>query len=138
MQAVEDENMVILTIIILAVMILFISNIILGTIEGSKKEKFDFKKFLFGILKMIVLCTVTLLTCYGFNLLCIGLKMADFLEISTELIAGAQIVGVAGAYGIDLAKEVMEKIKSFRDLKYISYDDITMAVGEYNEGALNG
>jgi amino acid transporter len=136
--AVEDKNMLVLAIIMIAVMVLFVCNIILGTIEGSKKENFNLKKFLFGILKAVVLCFVTLLSCYGFNLLCIGLKMADFVSISAEVIAGAQIVAVAGVYGIDLGKEVIEKIKSFRDLKYTSYDDIKPVLPEYNEEVLDG
>jgi len=58
--AVEDKNMTVLTIIMIAVMILFVNNIILGTIQGTREDKFSLKKFLFGILKATVTCIITL------------------------------------------------------------------------------
>lgn len=137
-EAVEDKNMTVLVIIMIAVMVLFTSNIVLGTIEGTKKESFNLKKFLFGIMKAVVIFFITLWACYGFNLLCIGSKMANFIEFSSDFIAGAQIVGVAAIYGKDLSLEVLDKMKSFRDLKYTSFDDMKVIVPEYSEETLNG
>lgn len=124
MSAVEDENMTVLVIILIAIVVLFGANIILGTRIGSKEEGFDFKKFLFGIEKAITMSLITMAVCYAFNLLCIGIGKAGFLTVNSQFIGGVEIVSVALAYGIDLALEVKEKIKSYRELKYISYDDV--------------
>ena len=79
MSAVEDENMTVLVIILIAIVVLFGANIILGTRIGSKEEGFDFKKFLFGIEKAITMSLITMAVCYAFNLLCIGIGKAGFL-----------------------------------------------------------
>ena len=124
--AIEDDNMTVLTVILISVIVLFAVNIIFGTVQGTRKDGFNVGKFFFGIFKAIVICLTTLFTCYGFNLLCIGLSMADFLTFSSTFIGGAQIVAVVSVYGKDLALEVLDKFKSFRDLKYISWDDVTV------------
>ena len=59
--------------------------------------------------------------------------MAEFLEIGTPVIAGTEIVAVASVYGLDLAREVLEKMKASRELKYLSYDDIKVQQNPDNE-----
>lgn len=122
-EAVSDEKMTILVIIMIGVAVLFVSNIAMGTVQGKKTEGFDLKKFLFGIEKAIILMAVTLALCFAFNMICIGAEKANFITLGTPLIASAEIVSVLLIYGIDLSKEVLEKFKSLRDLKYVSFDD---------------
>lgn len=137
-EAVSDEKMTILVIIMVGVAVLFASNIILGTLKGTKLEGFNWKKFLFGIEKAAVIFVVTLALCFAFNMICIGADMADFISMGTPFVASAEIVAVVYAYGQDLAKEVLEKFKTLRKLKYISFDDVVVSnINDHDVDKLN-
>lgn len=131
--AISNENMIVLAIILISIVVMFGCNIYLGTMQGKKKEGFSWGKFLFGIEKAFGICAVTMALCFAFNLLCIGLTMAEFLDIGTPVIAGTEIVAVASVYGLDLAREVLEKMKASRELKYLSYDDIKVQQNPQSE-----
>ena len=130
-QAIEDKNLTILTIILIGVLVLFSVNIIFGTIIGAKNDGFNLKKFLFGVFKASVIFFITLLGCYGFNVLCIGMAMAEFIVVDSDTISVIEIITVASLYGLDLFKEVIEKVKSFMQLKYFSYDNVKEIINDY-------
>lgn len=110
-----------------------IINIVLGTILGTCTIKFDFKKFLFGILKAIVIAICIVGTCYLCELFAFTLNSIEGIEIKTEIVNAIEIVCVVVAWCVDLFKEVLEKIKSLKDLKYISYDDVITTGGNVDE-----
>ena len=93
-------------------------------------------KFLFGIEKAATIMFWTLACCFAFNMICIGAEMADFVTLGTPLIASAEIVSIALIYGIDLSKEVIDKFKSIRELKYVSFDDAK--IGTINDHDVDG
>lgn len=136
--ALSDQKMTILVIIMIGVAVLFASNIILGTIQGQKLEGFSWKKFLFGIEKALAMMLVTLALCFAFNMICIGAEMAEFITLGTPVIASTEIVGILLVYGIDLSKEVLEKFKTLRKLKYISFDDVVVSnINDHDVDKLN-
>lgn len=134
--ALSDEKMTILVIIMIGIFVLFGANIGLGTVQGKKEEGFSWMKFLFGIEKAATIMFWTLACCFAFNMICIGAEMADFVTLGTPLIASAEIVSIALIYGIDLSKEVIDKFKSIRELKYVSFDDAK--IGTINDHDVDG
>lgn len=123
-EAAADENLIIVIVNLAVSLGLFATNIFFGTIIGTKLESFNTKKFFFGILKAIGSCIGIFVFCYLLNVFYIGMNMTDLITIKVEVISTIQVIGVLYVWVIDLAKEVFEKIKSFRTLKYISYDDV--------------
>lgn len=123
-QAAADENLIIVLVNLAVALGLFGTNIFFGTIMGTKEDGFDLKKFLFGIVKALGSCLGIFVFCYLLNVFYIGMNMTDLITIKVEVISTIQVIGVLYVWVIDLAKEVFDKIKSFRTLKYISYDDV--------------
>ena len=124
----ENLEAVVLLIIVTALFYLF--NIILGTILGSFEVGFNLKKFLFGFLKGIIASLCIFGFCYGLNLLALTLKLIDIV-VNTVVITVLEVVMVLYTWAIDLAKEIFDKIKSLKELKYVSYDDISEIVNDY-------
>ena len=123
-EVIKDEYLPLLVVFVLVVMALMLLNILLGTIYGTKEEKFDFKKHLFGWLKM--LATGIVIIAFGFvvDYFVIALNHLPQIAISTELITIGEILAVIVVWCVDLTKEIIEKVKSLKELKYITYDNV--------------
>lgn len=103
---------------------LMIINIVLGSVNGAMKEKFDWKKFLFGVLKAIVNAICIVGTCCLCDIFAQVINTIDGIAISTEIVSTLEIIAVVVAWCLDLFKDVFEKIKSLKDMKYVAYDDV--------------
>lgn len=103
---------------------LMLINIVLGATQGTMAKEFDFKKFLFGILKALVNALCILGTCCLADIFAQVLNMIEGITISAQVVSVIEILSVVVAWDIDLFKEVFEKIKSLKEMKYISYDDV--------------
>lgn len=128
------QNVKVLSYLLLIVGGLMLVNIVLGTINGTMEDKFDWKKFLFGFLKAFINALCILAVCVLCDLFAQVLNMIEGIAISAEVITSLEIIAVAVAWCIDLFKEVLEKIKALKELKYISYDDVQAeAILDYEE-----
>ena len=135
-EAANDENLVIVLVTLAVALGLFGTNIFFGTIIGTKNDSFNLKKFLFGILKAIGCCIGIFVFCYLLNVFYIGMNMTDLITIRVEVISTIQVLGVLDVWVIDLGKEVMDKVKSFRNLKYVSYDDVDWQQDAGSDGGI--
>lgn len=121
-----QENLETVVLMLLVVASLYITNIIFGTLLGTFTEKFIPKKFFFGILKGIVGCIGVFAYCYTLNLFALTLQTTKDITISNDLVNTLMVIGVLVAWAWDLALDIYEKLKSFKTLKYISYDDVVI------------
>ena len=103
-----------------------IINIILGSVNGMMNEEFDYKKLLMGILKAIVNALCIVATCVLADLFAEVLNTIEGLQISVELVSAIEIVSVVVVWAIDLFKDILDKIKKLKELKYITYDDVVI------------
>ena len=106
-------------------------NIVLGTIVGSFKDGFDYKKFFFGIFKAIVIGICIFVFCYTLNLFSLTLQLTKDITISTDFITTLEVFTILIVWAIDIAKDIVEKIKSMKTLKYIKYEDVQINPQEY-------
>lgn len=110
---------------------LMIINIILGTLNGTMTERFDFKKFFFGIIKALVNALCIVGTCCLCDIFAQVINTIDGITISTQVISTLEIIAVVVAWCLDLFKDVFEKIKALKDMKYVSYDNVKpLGVGQ--------
>lgn len=100
-----------------------IANIILGSIDAMFKKDFDWGKFFSGIWKMLVVAVTILIVIIVLNLFAYGLSLID-IKLPEGTFNAMQCILIIVTWCVDLAQEVADKIKSMRDLKYVSYDDI--------------
>lgn len=117
----ENLEAVFLLIIVTASMCLI--NIVLGTILGTSEVGFNLNKFLHGFLKGLIVSVCIFVFCYTLNLLSLTLGLID-INISVEVITVLEVVMVMVVWDLDLSKEIFEKMKSLKELKYISYEDV--------------
>lgn len=109
-----------------------ILNIILGTIIGAKEDGFDWKKFLFGFVKLLASQCIIFGFCYFLNLISLSIDLLEkYLNLQiftddaqTAIVAVIDVVVIIIARIKDTCLDLIEKIKSMRTLKYLSYDDI--------------
>lgn len=127
-------NLVYVVLMEIVVAGLFIFNIWLGTVLGTRKEGFDWKKFFFGIFKDINILLIIFGVCYILNLFVCVLNLIKDIEINIDIVTTLEIIAILIAWGIDLTKDIVEKIKSIKELKYIKYDDIKFKP----QGEVNG
>ena len=106
---------------------LYLFNIILGTIIGTRESHFDIKKFLSGILKAILVLMIVVGVCYILNVFALTISLINGIEISEEFVSTIQILGILITQGIDIANELKDKISSIRDLKYVSTETVTIS-----------
>lgn len=125
-----SENLEAVFLLIVVTAILYLINILLGTILGTFDVGFNFKKFLFGFLKGLVASICIFVFCYALNLLALTLKLVDIV-ISVDVLTVLEVITVLAVWCIDLAKEIFEKIKSLKELKYINYKDVSKLVNDY-------
>lgn len=129
--ALHDKQLAYAFLFIVIVGLLFLLNIILGTIIGGHSEGFDIKKFLFGFLKGIAICITLFTFCIIVNVFFVGLNDMGTVQVDTKFVSVAEIILMIVAQGQDIIKEVLEKFKSIRPLKYEKYEDYK--VPDYNE-----
>lgn len=120
-----NENLETIILMLIVVTSLYAINILFGTIVGSFKEKFNLKKFLFGILKCLIADIGILLFCYTLNLFALTLQLTKDISISVDFITTIEVITILVVWAIDLSKDIIEKIKSMKELKYITYDDVS-------------
>ena len=123
-----EENLETIILMLIVVTSLYGINILFGTIVGTFTESFKPKKFLFGILKCLVADTGIFAFCYTLNLFSLTLQLTKDITISADFITTIEVFTILVVWAIDLGKDIIEKIKSMKTLKYISYDDVQINV----------
>ena len=102
---------------------MYVTNIILGSLNAIFTKEFDWGKFFYGVAKAFVACLAILLFCVLLNLFNYGLGLVD-IKVGDQVITLLQTLGVIVGWCYDLALDIFAKIKGLKTLKYISYDDI--------------
>lgn len=133
-----DTNIAYAILMDIVVGFLYLFNILLGTIIGTKQNKFDIKKFLFGLLKAVCVLIIIVGVCYILNVFTLTINLINGINISEELVTTLQVLAILITTGIDIAKEVVDKIKSFRELKYVSYDSVQLSNDKLVDTDLKG
>lgn len=123
-----QENLETVVLMLIVVGSLAAINIVLGTIIGSFTEGFDLKKFLFGILKAFIIGLCIFVFCYTLNLFSLTLQLTKDVTISGDFITTLEVFTILVAFAIDYCKDILDKIKSLKDLKYVKYEDIQINV----------
>ena len=119
-----QENLETVVLMLIVVGSLSGINIVLGTIIGSFTEGFDYKKFLFGILKAFIIGLCIFVFCYTLNLFALTLELTKDISISSDFITTVEVFVVLIAWATDLAQDILAKLKSMKTLKYVKYEDI--------------
>lgn len=128
-----SENLETIILMLIVVSSLYGINILFGTIIGTYTEKFDAKKFLFGVLKMILADVGIFVFCYTLNLFSLTLQLTKDIQISGDFITTVEVFGILLTWAVDTAKDIVEKVKSLKELKYVSYDDIAVDISKIND-----
>ena len=123
-----QENMETIVLMLIVVGSLSGINIALGTIVGSVKDGFNSKKFIFGIFKAFLIGVCIFVFCYTLNLFSLTLQLTKDIVISTDFITTLEVFTILIVWAIDLAKDIIEKIKAMKTLKYITYNDVQINV----------
>lgn len=123
-QEAMSENLETVVLMLIVVGSLSGINIVLGTIIGSFTEGFDAKKFFFGILKAFIIGLCIFVFCYTLNLFSLTLELTKDITISSDFITTVEVFTILIAWALDLAKDILEKVKGMKNLKYIKYEDV--------------
>ncbi len=102
---------------------MYVTNIILGSLNAIFTKDFDWKKFFYGVAKAAVACLAILLFCVLLNLFNYGLSLINVIVPDT-VITILEVLGVLVGWCYDLALDIFDKIKGLKTLKYISYSDV--------------
>ena len=125
------------TVVLMLIVInsLYLINIALGTVNGTfgVNGKFDLKKFLFGFLKELVTSACIFALCYVLNLFALVLQLTKDITISTDIITTAEVIIILTTWALDLIKDIIDKIKSLKTLKYVSYEDVQRQVNQSSQ-----
>lgn len=121
-----QENLDTVVLMLIVVNSLYLINILFGTVQGTFGEdgKFDLKKFLFGFLKEMIASLGIFALCYVLNLFALVLELTNDITISTDIITTAEVIIILVTWAIDLIKDIIDKIKALKTLKYISWEDV--------------
>lgn len=123
-----QENLDTIVLMLIVVCSLSAINIVMGTIIGTFTDRFDVKKFFFGILKAFVIGLCIFVFCYTLNLFALTLQLTKDVTISTDFITTVEVFTILIVWALDLAKDIIEKIKSMKTLKYVKYEDVQINV----------
>ena len=118
------SNMEAPIVFLIVAIVLRVCNIILGSIDAMFKKDFNWGKFFSGIEKMVVVAITILMVITTLNLFAYGLTLIEVV-LPKDVVSAFEVVLIIVTWCIDLAKEVTEKIKSLKDLKYVKYEDVT-------------
>ena len=119
-----QENLETVVLMLIVVGSLSAINIVLGTIIGTFTTEFDARKFFFGILKAFIIGLCIFVFCYTLNLFALTLQLTKDITISSDFITTVEVFTILIVWALDLAKDIIEKIKSMKKLKYVKYEDI--------------
>lgn len=119
-----QENLETIVLMLIVVGSLNAVNIVLGTIVGTFTDKFDVKKFFFGILKAIIVGLCIFVFCYTLNLFALTLQLTKDITISADFISTVEVFTILIVWALDLCKDIIDKIKSMKQLKYVKYEDV--------------
>lgn len=125
-KALNDVNLSYVILLDCCVMALYIFNIVLGAFLGAKEDGFDIKKFFFGVFKSLMIVLIIVGVCYILNVFVIVMNMMNTITISTEMVTTLEIISILVAVILDLALEIKDKLKSFKSMKYVSFDDVAV------------
>ena len=139
-----NENLELVTLLLISDFGTVILNITLGTIIGTKNDKFNLKKFLFGFVKLLASQCIIFGFCYFLNLISLTIDLVEKYfnmqiftdEAQTAIIAVIDIIAVLIVRIKDTCLDLIDKIKSMRTLKYTSYDDIVMQQNPEESGGI--
>ena len=113
---------------------------IIQTIEKAVQENLDtivLMLIVVGSLSAIniVLGTIigTFTFCYTLNLFALTLQLTKDITISTDFISTVEVFTILIVWAIDIAKDVIAKIKSMKELKYVKYEDVQINVNNQSE-----
>lgn len=127
-----EENLETIILMLIVVSSLYAINILFGTIIGTYTEKFDAKKFLFGVLKMLLADIGIFVFCYTLNLFSLTLQLTKDITISADFITTIEVFTILVVWAVDTAQDIVAKIKSLKELKYVSYDAVITKVNDYD------
>lgn len=127
-----EENLETIILMLIVVSSLYAINILFGTIIGTYTEKFDAKKFLFGVLKMVLADIGIFMFCYTLNLFSLTLQLTKDITISESFVTTLEVFGVLLTWAVDTSKDIIDKVKSLKTLKYVSYDAVITKVNDYD------
>jgi len=131
-----QENLETILLMLIVVGSLNAINIVLGTVVGTFTERFDIKKFLFGILKAFITAGCIFVFCYTLNLFSLTLQLTKDITISSDFITTVEVFTILIAWGLDLAKDIIEKVKSMKQLKYVTYNDVMIQQDPEESGGI--
>lgn len=123
-----QENLETVVLMLIVVGSLSAINIVLGTIIGTFTTEFNAKKFFFGILKAFIIGLCIFVFCYTLNLFALTLQLTKDVTISSDFITTVEVFTILIVWAIDLAKDIIEKIKTMKTLKYVKYEDVQINV----------
>ena len=121
-----QENLETIVLMLIVVGSLSAVNIVLGTIVGTFTDKFDVKKFFFGILKAFIIGLCIFVFCYTLNLFALTLQLTKDITISADFISTVEVFTILIVWALDLCKDIIDKIKSMKQLKYVKYEDVQL------------
>lgn len=127
-QEAMSENLETVVLMLIVVGSLSGINIVLGTIIGTFTDSFDVKKFFFGILKAFIIGLCIFVFCYTLNLFSLTLQLTKDVTISGEFITTLEVFTILVAFALDYCKDILEKIKSLKSLKYVKLEDVQINV----------
>ena len=122
-----DKNISYAVLMCIILFFLYLANILLGCILGTMADGFNLKKFIFGIVKALCMLFIVVGVCYILNVFTLTINLIEGININTEIVSTLELLTILITITLDTAKEVLDKIKAFRDLKYISYDDVVVS-----------
>lgn len=111
---------------------MYVTNIILGSLNAIFTNEFDWRKFIYGVAKAMVASLSILLFCVLLNLFNYGLSLINIV-IPDNVVTILEVIGVIVGWCYDLALDIFDKIKGLKTLKYISYDDIQIQTNPQSE-----
>ena len=110
------NNMITILMLLGILGVLQLCNIVLGTVIGTQKTKFNLKKLGKGILKSFLFCLAFLGYCFCIEIMPSILTRID-IEIPSNLITLVEIVGVTLTAYKKYALDCYEKIKIILDVE---------------------
>lgn len=104
------DDFITIVLFLLVLGLLFTIDTILGVLIGTKEEGFNFKKFLYGLLKggIAALCVIGF--CFVIEITPIILKRID-IELPSDIITLTEFMGVTFTAYKKYALDCLEKIK---------------------------
>lgn len=124
-----QENLSWVVLAIICVAMLYTINSLLGCAIAYFKDKIDWNKLGVSTLRNIVVCLCIFASCYALNVFVLTLNIVEGVTINVDMVTAMEILTIVITWCIDLAKDIVEKFKSFKELKYVKYEDVVLDDG---------